>query len=712
MGTNKRIEHFLGITHAMRRRERGQILVLVAIAMVGLLVATGLAVDAGFLMLRKAQLDRAMDSAVLAGATQTDVDIANTRGLQFLAVNGIIIPEARSGECVDGNLPNDDPDTEDVDESLDYCGHQLPGVIPGSLRYRAIVRWNVPTFFMPLININHVPMVADATAEYYSMVDVYGSDVAEYGLVKTATLELFGPRVCYDYGDAYTPANSPHYNDLNGVYTFRIAIPPTYPYKTIRVELYDPSSASDHTRYWDNDDKYTIWNSENGNVTTNAKCDQRPTIPGTSNDQRNPCLIAVPGDTANPWWFIRTEENRSTTTWGACGQPGSYSGSRNTDTLFRLFYYRQTNTGQFEAVDLAYYRSGRDVSPETDDPITPAVFTSKVAEALATDNMWVAPGAPGGERNAAFDDIFALTDGSSSQPLNSLAEPATTTEVCNTLRNSTVTIHTHPTTPVSDAVDCSTPNNGDGRGDFIITLDDVNLGGVDQDNEVPRIYADPNTDMRYLYLQVRGLNGGTENGYQVWAGPSNLEESKSRVPSEINARQVYIQRMRGGTPPEDYHLSHGLLVYGLGRLPMNHNASNRVEFPLAYLGPEFAGQQLTIQLFDADVGPLDPIYFFFDTIPKSDWIACYSTVGASRCTTTSGSPPGPGAPAWTFLGDDQFQNGLSSQWATYTFKIPSDLDTAHPMPFYGGRLMVSYGAAVNDTFGWYITVEARPTLAN
>ena len=51
--------------HSTDKQERGQILAILALAMVGLLVAAGLAVDGGVLFLRKAQLDRATDAAAL-----------------------------------------------------------------------------------------------------------------------------------------------------------------------------------------------------------------------------------------------------------------------------------------------------------------------------------------------------------------------------------------------------------------------------------------------------------------------------------------------------------------------------------------------------------------------------------------------------------------------------------------------------------------------
>ncbi len=679
MGTKKRIERFLGLTPMVRGHECGQILVLVAISMIGLLVAAGLAVDVGFLLMRKSQLDRAMDSSVLSGATLLSTGTiaeANTRGLQFLAANGIVIPSARSGNCVNGGLP----------DNLDYCGEQLPGAMPGALRYRAIVRWNVPTFFMPLIQFNNVPLTADATAEYYSMVDIYASEEAGPGLLKTATLSLFGPEICTGFGDPYTPDSrttstlNPWYNDLNGAYTFRIAISPDYldHYKTVRVEIFDPSSANSNAKFnVVGENQYRVWNATTSAVSTQG-------CSGTS--QKSTCSIAVAGDTLNPWWFVRTDENRGTASgghWGGCDEPDNYTPARNTNTLFRLYYYRQTNAGQFEEVDLAYYKSGTDAAS---DP--------KQNDAINTDNMWVAPGASGGELNQVYTDIFALTDGSSSSPLNSPAEPSVTVENCETMRASTVTIHNRTPAPVSHAIECSTPNESGTRlGNFIINLED--FGG--QLQETPNIYVDPTSGIRYIYLQVRGLSGASENGFQIWAGPSNLEEPMSRAPSEVNARHVYIQRMLAKASPEEYHFSQGLYVVGMGHLPMNHNANNRVEMPLAYLGPEYAGQKVTIRLFDPDSGSKSPIYFYSQNMPKYDWTACFAS-GAdddTQCETASGNSSTP------VLGGAQLPNG--DAWSIYTFMLPSQT-------FVKGRLIVSYEAQQDDTFGWYITVEARPTL--
>src|SRR5947209_7982382 len=93
------LDHRCGISRGKRSRrllrrnaERGQMLVLVAFAMIGLAVATGLALDGGMLLLRKVQLNKAVDAAALAGVTKLNqgLDDANTQGQQIMSVNGIM----------------------------------------------------------------------------------------------------------------------------------------------------------------------------------------------------------------------------------------------------------------------------------------------------------------------------------------------------------------------------------------------------------------------------------------------------------------------------------------------------------------------------------------------------------------------------------------------------------------------------------------------
>jgi hypothetical protein len=58
--------------------------------------------------------------------------------------------------------------------------------------------------------------------------------------------------------------------------------------------------------------------------------------------------------------------------------------------------------------------------------------------------------------------------------------------------------------------------------------------------------------------------------------------------------------------------------------------------------------------------------------------------------------------------------GNGGYWTTLEFIIPTDSDpTLLPsqiIPFYGGRLFVDYQGGQQDSFGWHITVTARPSL--
>jgi len=86
-------------------REEGQSIVILAMAMVGLLVFAGLAVDAGVIYVASVRLARAVDAGALAGVVElpyetgtdsadgraplTSTALADTRAKQFLAANEI-----------------------------------------------------------------------------------------------------------------------------------------------------------------------------------------------------------------------------------------------------------------------------------------------------------------------------------------------------------------------------------------------------------------------------------------------------------------------------------------------------------------------------------------------------------------------------------------------------------------------------------------------
>ncbi len=224
---------------------------------------------------------------------------------------------------------------------------------------------------------------------------------------------------------------------------------------------------------------------------------------------------------------------------------------------------------------------------------------------------------------------------------------------------------------------------------------------VDLTTDVPNIFVDPATGGRYLYLDVQAMSGTSENGYEVWAGPPSYVNS---VPSEVNARNVYLLNHPGS------HDAAGVEITAVNILVQNSDFDNPVGIPIAYIGPELAGETLHLYLFDSDSGAQPPIVFYFDTLAftpaptslgydpaQTDWAMAYAVSGqADPDGVPSGGRCAPGS--------------CPTQWVSppYQITIPGDLsscDWQNPTaenctPFYGGRLMVRYDGGYSDTYTW------------
>jgi hypothetical protein len=686
------------IKHFTTRRERGQILVLVAAAMVALLVATGLAVDGGMLLVRKAQLARAVDAAALAGVTELSsggLNAANIRGQQMMAANDFTLLSPVTCATWGSNTNC-------------YTGTRSVGNIPGSVRYQVQAGILAETYFMRIFNFNRIPLTSTAMAEYLDLVDLYASDTGEIGLVKSSNQSIFGPAQNTSFGDPYTPTNSLYYNEIYGAYTYRIRIPEAYPFSEMRVEILDPDTGS----------------SADGNVITYGV---DGTIDNTNscNDTRyNACTLpntpwSAGGTNPNRFWLVRLDEVRTPGGNPAPAYPPQPTtlqydaASPNlTRTLYRLFYLKQLPDGNLEEVDLAYYIGKADTTAAINTSPT-GLYTATEArdEARATNNKWVSPGVIDEELMPAFTDApptnfvagefgcvfehlawlaseFAGTAPAiPTTPLCATAEPPTFVESCEDYR--AANYGPYETGGDTLALGC------EGDEDFLINLDE----------ETPDIFVDPGSGIRDIYLQVRGLSGASENGYEFWAGPprsADVGDMEFTVPSDVNARHLFLLGARRAG--FEAHRSYGIQVTGMGRLPMNSNVSAQlVDIPLAYIGPEFAGQALHIQMFDPDAGAQDPVIFYFDTIPESDWHVCFDDAGNDAWSTCSAQGFGPrDGPANIPLGD---------AWQTpdYSFTVPSD-GGGGTQPFYGGRLYVRYRAGGNDTYGWKIQIDSRPYL--
>jgi hypothetical protein len=219
---------------------------------------------------------------------------------------------------------------------------------------------------------------------------------------------------------------------------------------------------------------------------------------------------------------------------------------------------------------------------------------------------------------------------------------------------------------------------------------------VDLTSDVPNIITEAGSGNRYLYMGVSAVYGASENGFEIWAGPPGLEAT---VPSNVNARNVDVLNTPG------IHNSKGVTVFGIGNLPMNSNFGNRVEIPLIYVGPEYAGQSIFISLFDTDSGADTPLDFYFDSIDKGDWQYSFPVHTDPQPDGVTNRTCSPGS--------------CNNQWVTPSYRVivPGDLDNCdwqnpgpNCVPFYGGRLTASYDGGPGDTYQWQVSLQGNPYL--
>jgi Flp pilus assembly protein TadG len=143
------------------RMERGQVLVVVALAAVGIIAIIGLAIDVGIMFIGNARLRRAVDSAALSAALQyrenssmsQDQLLANLTDSanEFLVLNGFDTPVSTVTDCYNsGNDPA-------------LCTN------PPRKLVRVYASATVKLAFLPVIGINSVPISATATSEAASL---------------------------------------------------------------------------------------------------------------------------------------------------------------------------------------------------------------------------------------------------------------------------------------------------------------------------------------------------------------------------------------------------------------------------------------------------------------------------------------------------------------------------------------------------------------
>ncbi len=233
---------------------------------------------------------------------------------------------------------------------------------------------------------------------------------------------------------------------------------------------------------------------------------------------------------------------------------------------------------------------------------------------------------------------------------------------------------------------------------------------VDLDNDIPGISVDPITGEKLLYLEIAALSGGSENGFSIWAGPNNYVDS---VPSKVNERNLYVLNNPGS------HDSQGVKVEAIDYLPQNTLTSARRDYSLVELGPEYAGQTITVTLFDPDAGAKPPVMYYMDTLAftpdDANWDGIDHALTDWGVSFGGDDDPSSGC----FSGGNSYIGQCNDQWIdpVYTITLPSEqncdiANLENCIPFYGGQLQTRYQAGTGDSFVLHVEVPERPLLDN
>src|ERR1700690_2668409 len=194
-------------TRHARKSQRGQVLIIVVFAIVGLVAFVGLVVDTGLVFIGNGKLRRAVDAAALAAAGQYRKD-PNPNGLsadalEFLTLNGVDNATATVYVC--------NPAYPTYNEN-DLCTSPAP---------RRLVKVNatstVKLAFLPVIGIRTVVLSANATSEAASLDIVLAMDVSESMTWDQPLYSLMrDPAECNNVASATAPTNCQPFSDIKG----------------------------------------------------------------------------------------------------------------------------------------------------------------------------------------------------------------------------------------------------------------------------------------------------------------------------------------------------------------------------------------------------------------------------------------------------------------------------------------------------------------
>lgn len=634
--------------HSENESERGQSIVLVAFMFIGLLGLVGLAVDVGFVFARQSQLSAAVDAAALAGVVEltnssTEEEDALHRAAEFLRANDI--PE----QVISSTVNNAGNYAFDADQNSSTLGAR---------NFSITVTWPVELFFLQVLGFEMANVTESATAANFPLADIYASRRVEVGALTTSNQAVFGPNICVEFGDPFSPMFDSRavsfrqrwWGDANRrTYRYRILIPPDYPDDILRVEIFDPDSINQP-----NNDGTRFRDLVSHTQTAIAFGDPVDEVLSCTADRKNPCLIntgetayPVDADLVNQWWFVRIDENRGGSP-GSCTEPSSYTATQNTQTLYELYYYRRSNDGVIERINLASY-------------------TGQVGDGVRdngnhnTDMRWVSPGG-----QLSYDQ--------------------------------TVLVPSNPGSPNGGSA-----SQGKGQG-FEIEID----------NDLVDIFVDQATGSRYVYMDVTAMSGASENGFEIWAGP---DDYVSTVASDVNTRNVQVindpssHSSRGATVFGLGHLPMNSNVNNAVDIPLiyvgpeyagttifisNYDSDAGATWPVRFFFDSISRDDWEVTYGDPTNQPdPDGVDSRITTAnPRRCIIGGYS--GFLNCSTRWIDPP------WAL----RVPTYDPAQCTNPSDPAQRDVCT----PFYGGRLMVEYRGGNHDTYHWNISLTGLPYL--
>jgi hypothetical protein len=409
--------------------------------------------------------------------------------------------------------------------------------------------WRLNTILMHLIGIETVDVPATATAEYRSYIDMYTSQTGESGKLGPVNLSVFGPKQSPRYGDAYTcpKADVP---GKNGWYdpTTDDSAPPNPNHDDLPngypFHINVPAGVTGVVRVEILDPE--CYNAPNGETIVISK-----TLPVTSSETIVVARNSNPDDVTHTYGdYIRTRTEAFAIDrdelQAVDGNPEDHDSNQ--------FWFVRMDENRLYTQTPGSYKAGADT--ETEYRL-----------------LYKAERPDGSIESVRIATYIGQPDNSHSTDLKWVSPGGSAPQD----PHSAVTGYNGH--PASFEVDMS-------------TLTDIR---VNEDGS------------RSLFLEVEAVDGWSENGFDLWAGPRTA--ANLAMPADVNARNVYIDRLRY-QDVQNPHDSAGVVCYGSGHLPLNVNQDATYKVTLAYIPSEAAGVWIRVYHWDTDVGGQYIKYFF------------------------------------------------------------------------------------------------------